>query len=308
MIGFFTGGHMICLYSYQTPFIQDVFPPGHLWARLFGLNDIILNFNCTGSVDDLILNQNHDWPVYVNPGILLLLYYGVTSLLKLRRPHKGQKGRRREPVGCDPPKAKREDLELANLEPWTKERYSMGDETKPMIPRPSPPAETDLQDCTVHVILPPSSLLPGTSDSSPRPSQEPHAADKTPGKEQSPLHMLSQVILHQSYICALIAMMVWSITYHSWLTFVLLLWACLIWMVRNKRHCAMLCSPFILLYALTLCSLQYVWGMDLQPELPTRLGFMRLSQLGLVRAPYPCLNLGAMVTCLLNPFTSPHKQ
>ncbi|XP_075432899.1 piezo-type mechanosensitive ion channel component 1 isoform X2 [Ascaphus truei] len=279
MIGFFTGGHMICLYSYQTPFIQDVFPPGHLWARLFGLNDIILNFNCTGSVDDLILNQNHDWPVYVNPGILLLLYYGVTSLLKLRRPHKGQKGRRREPVGCDPPKAKREDLELANLEPWTKERYSMGDETKPMIPRTSPPAETDLQDCPVHVILPPSSPLP----------------DKTPGKEQSPLHMLSQVILHQSYICALIAMMVWSITYHSWLTFVLLLWACLIWMVRNKRHCAMLCSPFILLYALTLCSLQYVWGMDLQPELPTRLGFMRLSQLGLVRAPYPCLNLGAML-------------
>lgn len=53
--------------------------------RLFGLKDLIVHSNCTGSVDDLILNQNHDWPVYVNPGILLLLYYSVISLLKLPR-------------------------------------------------------------------------------------------------------------------------------------------------------------------------------------------------------------------------------
>ncbi|KAH0619690.1 hypothetical protein JD844_000601 [Phrynosoma platyrhinos] len=88
---------------------------------------------------------------------------------------------------------------------------------------------------------------------------------------------------------------VWSITYHSWLTFVLLLWACLIWIVRNRHHFAMLCSPFILLYGIALCSLQYVWGMDLEPELPTRVGFMPLEQLGLVRPPYPCLYLGAKV-------------
>lgn len=87
----------------------------------------------------------------------------------------------------------------------------------------------------------------------------------------------------------------WSITYHSWLTFVLLLWACLIWMVRNRHHLAMLCSPFILLYGIALCSLQYVWGMDLEPELPTKVGFMPLEQLGLVRPPYPCLDLGAKV-------------
>ncbi|KAM3917927.1 piezo-type mechanosensitive ion channel component 1 [Leptodactylus fuscus] len=90
-------------------------------------------------------------------------------------------------------------------------------------------------------------------------------------------------------------MMVWSITYHSWLTFILLLWACLIWIVRNRRQFAMVCSPFILLYAITLCSLQYVWSMDLENELPKQLGFMRLSQLGLARASYPCLNLGAML-------------
>lgn len=91
---------------------------------------------------------------------------------------------------------------------------------------------------------------------------------------------------------------VWSITYHSWLTFVLLLWACLIWTVRSRHQMAMLCSPFILLYGLALCSLRYVWAMDLRSELPTTLGPVSLRQLGLEHTRYPCLDLGAMVSAL----------
>ncbi|KAB0404687.1 hypothetical protein E2I00_019645, partial [Balaenoptera physalus] len=83
-------------------------------------------------------------------------------------------------------------------------------------------------------------------------------------KETSPLHGLGHLVMDQSYVCALIAMMVWSITYHSWLTFVLLLWACLIW----------------------------------TPELPTALGPVSLRQLGLEHTRYPCLDLGAMVSLL----------
>ncbi|XP_017714763.1 PREDICTED: piezo-type mechanosensitive ion channel component 1 [Rhinopithecus bieti] len=101
--------------------------------------------------------------------------------------------------------------------------------------------------------------------------------------------------MDQSYVCALIAMMVWSITYHSWLTFVLLLWACLIWTVRSRHQLAMLCSPCILLYGMTLCCLRYVWAMDLRPELPTTLGPVSLRQLGLEHTRYPCLDLGAML-------------
>lgn len=92
----------------------------------------------------------------------------------------------------------------------------------------------------------------------------------------------------------------WSISYHSWLTFVLLLWSCLIWTVRSRRHFAMLCSPFLVLYAITLCSLQYVWAMDLGPELPTRISFMRLRPLGLVHPRYPCMALGAKVNAALS--------
>lgn len=104
------------------------------------------------------------------------------------------------------------------------------------------------------------------------------------------------------------AIQVWSITYHSWLTFVLLLWACLIWTVRSRHQLAMLCSPFILLYGLALCGLRYVWAMDLSSELPTTLGPVSLRQLGLEHTRYPCLDLGAMVSTPPNcraPVSSP---
>uniref|UniRef100_A0A3Q3MFQ1 Piezo type mechanosensitive ion channel component 1 (Er blood group) n=1 Tax=Labrus bergylta TaxID=56723 RepID=A0A3Q3MFQ1_9LABR len=221
MVGFFTSGHMLCLYLYQSLLSQALFPPHTLWARLFGLKDIIIPGNCS-SPNDLNLNADHDWPVYVNPGILFLLYITVATVLK---------------TGCH---------------------------------------GAPNQVYSFFFLL--------TADG------------PTVGQQsESPFFLLGKVVMQQSYVCALIAMMVWSITYHNWLTFVLLLWACLIWILRARRHAATLCSPFILLYGLALCCLQYVWAMELEPELPTTVGTMSLSQLGLDRPQYPCLRLGAML-------------
>uniref|UniRef100_A0A8C5S4K7 Piezo type mechanosensitive ion channel component 1 (Er blood group) n=1 Tax=Laticauda laticaudata TaxID=8630 RepID=A0A8C5S4K7_LATLA len=208
MVDIFAGGHLICLYSYQTPFMQETLPPTGLWARLFGLKAIILPVGCN-QTNKLLLDINHPWPIYANPGILLLLCYILATLVKLRRLH-------------------------------------FSEQVSP--------------ECLCVTF--------GTLG----------VGNCTRIKRACSLWASFQV---------------WSITYHSWLTFVLLLWACLIWIVRNRHHFAMLCSPFILLYGVVLCSLQYVWGMDLEPELPTKVGFMPLDQLGLVRPPYPCLDLGA---------------
>ncbi|XP_067158465.1 piezo-type mechanosensitive ion channel component 1 [Apteryx mantelli] len=272
LVGVYAGAHLLCLYVYQTPFVQGVFPPPTIWARVFGFKDIVLYTNCS-QPNALVLNTGHPWPVYANPGILLLLYYTVATLLKLRRLDAGER-RAAPPERCP-------DRELVELESWPKDGDGLAEDTKPML---SPGAEkpgSGPENCTVHVM--------GTA---PQPGKKRHS-------ERLPLHTLGHVIMNQSYVCALIAMMVWSITYHSWLTFVLLLWACLIWIVRSRHHFAMLCSPFILLYGIALCSLQYVWGMDLAPELPTRVGFMSLEQLGLVRPKYPCLDLGAKLLLTL---------
>lgn len=52
--------------------------------RLFGLKNFVDLPDCS-SPNVLLVNTKHAWPIYVSPGILLLLYYTATSLLKLHK-------------------------------------------------------------------------------------------------------------------------------------------------------------------------------------------------------------------------------
>ncbi|XP_070072132.1 piezo-type mechanosensitive ion channel component isoform X2 [Drosophila takahashii] len=93
-------------------------------------------------------------------------------------------------------------------------------------------------------------------------------------------------IYQNSYIFTNILMMAWSIVYHSWLTFVLLLWANVLWMIPNQRKAMMRSSPFIVLYAEVLLVAQYIYGMDLNnDELPTSVptAGINLQQIGFER-------------------------
>uniref|UniRef100_A0A8C9VS74 Piezo type mechanosensitive ion channel component 1 (Er blood group) n=1 Tax=Scleropages formosus TaxID=113540 RepID=A0A8C9VS74_SCLFO len=253
MVGFFTAGHLVCLYLYQSSYAQGLIPPASLWARLFGLKVILMPSNCSSTSYDLIVNTEHNWPVYANPGILLLLYITMATVLKM-----GSLLSSEEVL-----------INFGYMHESTCSLY-----TCTLFHFPNKKSGTVLLLISINLLyylFPHLSGLGGT----------PSGLDR-----DNPLHIVGRMIMQQSYVCALIAMMVWSITYHSWLTFVLLLWACLIWMVRARRHFATLCSPFILLYGLSLCSLQYVWAMDLEQELPQNLGTMSLRQLGLDRLLY----------------------
>lgn len=91
----------------------------------------------------------------------------------------------------------------------------------------------------------------------------------------------------------------WSITYHSWLTFVLLLWACLIWITPFARWFCMVSSPGLVIYAELLLLVQYVYGLELtDDELPLQdpTGTFDYSELGLKKWQFPCLHLGAQVS------------
>ncbi|XP_062845952.1 piezo-type mechanosensitive ion channel component 1 isoform X2 [Trichomycterus rosablanca] len=279
MVGLFTAGHLVCLYLYQSILAQNFLNPSSLWARLFGLKDIISPANCSATSYDLVINTEHDWPVYVNPGVLFLLYITVVTVFKI--------GSAAHPDQVDRADRSKEGEDL-ELKPWGADRRSSSeDDTKQMLldTSESPGQESDTNAKVQSTN--------GSSQHDLGPGMD--TAEEQEQEVDSPLLSVGRMIMQQSYICALIAMMVWSITYHSWLTFVLLLWACLIWMLRARRHAAMLFSPFILLYGIGLCGLHYVWAMDLEPELPTRVGFMSLRQLGLDQTPYPCLRLGAML-------------
>ncbi|XP_069757353.1 piezo-type mechanosensitive ion channel component 1 isoform X2 [Narcine bancroftii] len=275
MVAFYTAVHIICLYVYQTAFIQEIFPPEGLWSRLFGLKDII-HSNCSHP-HELVLNVNHTWPAFASPAVLLVLYYTLASFLKLKRKPPGSANKMVQKNS--------EEVELENLEPWSMKQDESEDEAKPMLQSASAEYGEGDRD-SLHILG-----EPGQPDG----VELNCTTAREPEDSHSPLHGLGHVIMQQSYICTLIVMMVWSITFLSWLTFVLLIWACLIWIVRSRRQLAMFTSPFLLLYGIMLCSLQYVWGMDLTEELPTKLGFVLLTQLGLVHMEYHCLCLGVML-------------
>ncbi|XP_077352257.1 piezo-type mechanosensitive ion channel component 1 [Festucalex cinctus] len=275
MVGFFTAGHIVCLYLYQCLLAQILFPPHSLWARLFGLKDIIKPGNCSAPYD-FNLNAEYDWPVYVNLGMLFLLYIMSAMVLKTGcqgRLNQNEDKQQQQLNNTNEPKE-----EILELSSWNQKREVVCEE------------DTQLMLLCVGTVH---SHEETVAEEVPPQLGFGHA----PGGQQteSPFLMLGKMVMQQSYVFALIAMMVWSITYHSWLTFVLLLWACLIWILRARRQAAMLCSPFILVYGLVLCCLQYVWAMELAPELPTTVGTISLKQLGLDKAQYPCLRLGAML-------------
>lgn len=74
--------------------------------------------------------------------------------------------------------------------------------------------------------------------------------------------------------------------YHSWLTFIFLLWSNILWMVPNKRHAMLKSSPFIVFYSLFLLLATYIYCLDLNnDELPAYVSTpgINLAQIGFIR-------------------------
>lgn len=109
---------------------------------------------------------------------------------------------------------------------------------------------------------------------------------------------LLQVVIKTSYIATNIIMMTWSITYLSWLTFVLLLWANFLWLVPNQRRSMLRSSPFLVIYAWFLLLSAYIYSMDLtEEELPSSIQGINLAQIGFDKVKVlPCNPL--LVKCL----------
>ncbi|KAL6456500.1 hypothetical protein MHYP_G00350440 [Metynnis hypsauchen] len=119
--------------------------------------------------------------------------------------------------------------------------------------------------------------------------------------EPSALTQLGQAIMRQSYISALIIMMVWSITYNSWFTFAMLVWSCVIWMSKCRRQYTMLSAPFLAAYCTLLLVAGFISSLclhhdELFPTLPERV----LVDFDLYGYKTPCLHLGAKTIYAFN--------
>ncbi|XP_063022098.1 piezo-type mechanosensitive ion channel component 2 isoform X8 [Melospiza melodia melodia] len=312
LMAIFSAGHLIGLYLYQLQFFQEVVPPKDFYARLFGVTSLTQT-NCS-STWMIIKNQELHWYHHANPILLLVMYYTLATLIRLwlqepieRQTPDEEKSVSREDdkeIPCSPipmTAERRRSLWYAShyttderkLLSMTQDEYKPSDvllvtvngnpadyhTIHPALPLENGPAKADVYSTPQYKWEP----SDGVSEKEEEEEEEEEEVTQEE-KENVKLHALVSVfqfIMKQSYICALIAMMAWSITYHSWLTFVLLIWSCTLWMIRDRRKYAMISSPFMVFYGNLLLILQYIWSIELKnDELPQVSGFLKRKEPG----------------------------
>ncbi|KAL4646317.1 piezo-type mechanosensitive ion channel component 2-like [Arapaima gigas] len=320
MMAIFCAGHLLALYLYQLPFFQDVVPPQDLYARLFGMTAFIqTNYS---SPHSLGLHQGVTWPIFINPLVLLLLYYTLVTLLKKWVPEEvcsSQLSNRChvEDSGCQCSESNLPRIVWLSGD-QKKLLTSMDDDNEPVAimmtrswtetQRPrhsfSEDKSQNAGNCDFHI--PPtyrevSANLESVESEESEEEESDHYTEPITETgpeppEASGLALFGQFIMKQSYVSALIVMMVWSITYNSWLTFVLLVWSCVIWTLRDRRHYAMLSAPFLAVYSTALVLAAYLSGLQLhQDELFPGLPMSVLLDFDLHRSETPCIHLGAKI-------------
>uniref|UniRef100_A0A8C9RSJ5 Piezo-type mechanosensitive ion channel component 2a, tandem duplicate 2 n=1 Tax=Scleropages formosus TaxID=113540 RepID=A0A8C9RSJ5_SCLFO len=258
LMAIFSAGHLAVLYLYQLQTFQELISPTDKYISLFGISSIIQH-DCSQTWK-FIVNPNLEWFYFANPIMLLVLYYTLATLIRLwlQEPVDPVNGSVRP--NFEPPSASGAQRSPAGEGHC--ERDSLGNRNV-----------WSLRVTAAAVV----------------PSAGGRESEEERGATVSSAVAAFRFIMKQSYICALIAMMAWSITYVSWLTFVFLIWSCTLWMVRDRRKYAMLTSPFMVLYGNLLIVLQYVWSFEVLQGVP-----------GLfLKKEVPFRELGSKVLCLL---------
>ncbi|KAM9296584.1 piezo-type mechanosensitive ion channel component 2-like [Gastrophryne carolinensis] len=285
MAAVFSAGHLTTVYLYQLPYFQEIIPPQDIFARLFGMTAIIRTNQTESWV--IHLHQGVHWPVFANPFMLLILYYTLVMLLQkwAQLPVEESTSKKE--------KAQKDENHIDGIL-WT----SNAELIQPGYLMPNGWQELPLLKCELQQaqtdfsvpIYPEELAIPEETE-----IEEP---EETTSPEQKPggLAVLGQFIMRQSYVSALIVMMIWSITHNSWLTFVLLIWSCIIWMMRDRRHYAMLSAPFLAAYANLLVIQNFFVGLNISqeelfPGIPTAV----LIDFDLKPYSMPCTHLGLKI-------------
>uniref|UniRef100_A0A3B3UI10 Piezo type mechanosensitive ion channel component 2 n=1 Tax=Poecilia latipinna TaxID=48699 RepID=A0A3B3UI10_9TELE len=243
LMAIFSAGHLLVLYLYQFQFFQESIFPEDNYIRVFGISPIVQT-NCSYTWK-LIVHPDRKWYHFVNPIMLLVLYYTLATLIRLWL---------QEPI--DQLMVRHQELILvSDSDPQVVP--TQNGTSFDFVTIENGPASLDLYS-TPQYKLDKLTLKESEEEEEEEDEEENDIKKKGVGAMVKVFHF----IMKQSYICALIAMMAWSITYVSWLTFVFLMWSCVLWMVRDRRRYAMLSSPFMVAYGNLVIVLQYIWSFE----------------------------------------------
>ncbi|XP_065091959.1 piezo-type mechanosensitive ion channel component isoform X4 [Ochlerotatus camptorhynchus] len=284
--------HVTGFLAYQNPWPQELLPANETIARIFALTPIISS-SCDNLTDIRFVYFDSDLgsDYYLNPVVLLLCYYciSITSSL-LMRPRNAFPAARRFYYHHHQPPAKPRNRVLQLAIPSSSSAMSdVPDERTPLM-RGGTRRVRDASTSDAQNTIPSDSIAMQTIGRNYVSEEE----ETTSFFEQIMLATgnVASFIYKNSYIFTNVIMMTWSIMFHSWLTFVLLIWANLIWIMPNQRKNMLNSSPFLVIYAELLLLAQYLYGMKLtDDELPSTVNItgINLAQIGFIKyREYPC--------------------
>ncbi|XP_050088800.1 piezo-type mechanosensitive ion channel component [Anopheles aquasalis] len=289
--------HITLFLAYQNPGPQELLPYNETAARVLALKPI-LSSSCDllnqTDIRDVHFNSSFDTDVYLNPIFLILCYYCITmtSSLLLRT----RFSQHQLLISANGYYTYGRSTAFSRVSIAAEANSDVPDERTPLMRRGThrirDASATDGKETAQNDQIALETLESKDSNVHISEEEEPSSIF-----EQALLAVrnVASYIYMNSYIFTNVIMMVWSIMYHSWLTFVLLIWANLIWIMPNHRKNMLNSSPFLVIYAELLLLAQYLYGMNLtEEELPTVIdgSSFNLEQLGFVRRlEYPCVPL-----------------
>ncbi|CAH1708045.1 unnamed protein product [Chironomus riparius] len=242
--------HIIAFLGYQNPWPQEFLEPNSTLPRVLGFPAIYTS-SCDNATDIRVINFNEDLDLdhYLNPIALIICYLVVTL------------------------------TSIILLEP----QLMRSGTRKVADSKPDQPVRKDSDTIPMSEI--------GNTMTLTEKDENEEDEQSTGFCEQIAIaaSSIAEFIYKNSYIFTNVVMMSWSIIYHSWLGFVLLIWANLIWIIPNQRKNMLRSSPFLVAYAEFLLLATYLYGMNLtDDELPAnvKVSGINLPQIGFIKYPH----------------------
>nr|CAD7400291.1 unnamed protein product [Timema poppensis] len=261
--------HILALFAVQTQWVQEMLPRADCnYCRYFGLT-ILVTRDCLSPQEEEFPYKN--WDSYLNPPILLGNFYILAMVSRML---------------CK--------LKVENIKPRSRLVSVRNEEEYVGITTNTPRrSATKKEECeggigkrgTLNHQLLENSILG---------DQHKHDFCQKSDRLKLSVKNISAVVKKwRADAKGLAGSMVWSITYHSWVTFVLLLWAIALCVIPNHRRRMETSSPFLVFYSVFLLLCQYLYSMDLSDmELPQEVAGINLLQLGFVKTfHYPIVHL-----------------
>ncbi|XP_063891360.1 piezo-type mechanosensitive ion channel component isoform X3 [Helicoverpa armigera] len=273
--------HVTVLLIYQYSYLTTLYAPDKEFARYFGLTKLVIINDTNPSLFTYEVTDDHMWGTLVSPFVILVTYFILAietrQLFKPKAKRKSalsgleegkvngslvrgisfHRGSRRAARDKWKNATKKVRLIRVNSSKWSSQQAN---------------ARQMRQDSTGSVVL--------HEDESTVEESEPTLMDDI----LTAIIDFFQVLVRSSYIATTITMMAWSIMFHSWLTFVFLMWANIVWLCQDGRGFMLKTSPVLVVYAMLLLIAQYIYGMNLyESELPSNITEVNLRQIGLGR-------------------------